>query len=133
MPNCTNNSIDSANTSASMACMLVTGLNCSCILCITYLTVLGSNTCAYTTVDTTYKELKLYSSLGSLLLRKATSALTVCACAKRVVHCVEKICAKNLRTVFYYVIRFCYASEKGFCMVEKMRCEFISPTTYRSG
>ena len=55
------------------------------IVFITYLTVLGPNT--YSKLLTyTEKELKLYSSF----------TLTVCACAKRVVHCAEKICAKKL-------------------------------------
>ena len=74
---------------------MVWKLNCNVcatvsIVFITYLTVLGPNT---------------YSKLSIELLRSYTLAKShVCSLAleKRVVHCVEKICAKKIRTVIVY-------------------------------
>ena len=66
-------------------CMRVYCINCVHNVFNSTCTVAGPNT--YSKLLTyTEKELKLYSSF----------TLTVCACAKRVVHCVEKICAKKL-------------------------------------
>jgi hypothetical protein len=50
----------------------------------------------------TEKELKLYSSLRSLLLRKATSTLTVCATQEKGSTEIEKIVRKKIRCVIIY-------------------------------
>ena len=61
------------------------------IVFITYLTVLGPNTCSKL-LTYTEKELKLYSSF----------ALTVCACAEKGSSRLRKNMRKKIRTVIIY-------------------------------